>query len=157
VGDNLTQDGVLVFPLTSHPTLITLIASELFLVIVRSGDISVLAKTDSQRTADERAKVSGGLLRSLVLEFFVFVPASAGLVLLLLPLVKTRLEGLFSSPNGVAGFYALLGLVSYGFPFALIRRAVTRIALVTLKEFADLQAQHPAIPASADSGKANGV
>jgi hypothetical protein len=146
-------------PFTAHPSLITLVASELFLIIVRSGDISILIKNRTQRNNEEQARVSGGLLRSLVLEFLLFVPASAALVLLLLPLVKARFEGLFTSPNGVAGFYALLGLVSYGFPFALIRRAVTRIALLTLKEFADLQTQHAAIvPVSAaDSGKANGV
>jgi hypothetical protein len=148
------------FPITSHPSLVTLAASELFLIIVRSGDISILSKKESQRTPDERVKASGGLIRSLALEFLLFVPASAALILLVLPLVKSRFDSMFSTSDGVIGFYALLGLVSYGFPFALIRRAVTAIALNTLKEFANLQTQHaPAIvPVSAgDSGKANSV
>jgi hypothetical protein len=35
-------------------------------------------------------------------------------------------------------FYALLGLISYGFPFAALRRFITRMALRTLREFASI-------------------
>ena len=34
--------------------------------------------------------------------------------------------------------YAALGVASYGFPFASIRSAMTRVALRTLQEFASI-------------------
>jgi hypothetical protein len=135
--------------ITSHPSLITLAASELFFVVLRSGDISILCKSKIQRSNEEQAKVSRGLMRSLVLELLVFVPASAALLLLLLPLIKGRMSGLTNTTDGIIGTYAFLGLVSYGFPFALLRTMVTRIALSTLREFAALQSYDKATTAGA--------
>jgi len=33
-------------------------------------------------------------------------------------------------------WYTLTGVISYGFPFAAIRKAITEMALATLKEYA---------------------
>lgn len=124
----------------TNPWVITLVSSELFLVIVRSREISILAKRQSQRTDDEQSQVSRGLLRSLVLESILFVPASAILVLLtIVPLAAAKFPSVFVSHDEVFAFHAGLGIMSYGFPFAAFRRIVTRIALNTLKEFAELQ------------------
>lgn len=74
----------------------------------------------------------------------VFVPASAALLLLILPLVM---------PTSLAAAhlratFVLLGVVSYGFPFATVKTIVTRVALNTLKEFAALS---PVAPSEDDS------
>jgi hypothetical protein len=113
----------------------TYASAVLLFLIVRSSDLSTLAKSDAQRTRDERVRVSRGLMRSMVLELLVFVPASASLLLLLLPLFPK----LTIATDKVAT-HAIVGVVSYGFPFSAVRRLVTRMALSTLKEFASL---HP--------------
>jgi hypothetical protein len=125
---------------TLSPTwAVTIVSSELFLVIVRSRDISILAKNQSQRTDDEQSQVSRGLMRSLILELVLFVPASAILVLLIFPpLAAAKFSSAFVSRDAIVAFYTGLGIMSYGFPFAAFRRIVTRLALNTLKEFADL-------------------
>jgi hypothetical protein len=124
----------------SNPWAITLISSELFLIIVRARDIGMLVKNPSQRTDDEQSQVSRGLLRSLILETILFVPTSAVLVLLIFPsLAATKFPSLLVSRDAIVAFYATLGIMSYGFPFAAFRRIVTRVALNTLKEFAALQ------------------
>lgn len=131
----------------SNPWLITVASSELFLVIVRSGEIGILAKNESQRTSEEQSQVSRGLRRSLVLESILFVPASAILALLLFPpLAAARFPSLFATSGGVAAFYAGLGIISYGFPFAALRKIVTTVALNTLREFASLHNADVSLP-----------
>lgn len=144
-----------------HPWLITLAASELFLVIVRSKDITILFKKSTQRTNEERLNVERGLLRSIILELLIFAPASSALVLLLLPLIHSRFDSLFNSPSTAIAAYALVGLVSYGFPFAAVRRIATTVALNTLKEFATLKnyegtAIGPSTSATLDESRKDG-
>lgn len=117
-------------------------SAELVFVLVRSRDIQTLFKRPTQRSTKEQYQIGRGLGRSLVLEFLVFVPVSAVLVLLVAPLALP--EDLLS-PGGsrVSATYAALGIASYGFPFVTIRRAVTRIALNTLKEFAEIVPDEP--------------
>jgi len=124
---------------SDHPWLITLAASELFFIIVRSRDITVLFKKTTQRTEQEEKSVERGLLRAILGELLLFVPASNALGLLLLPLIRGKFDSAFSSPDTSLSVYALVGLVSYGFPFAAVRKIVTNVALNTLKEFANLQ------------------
>jgi len=72
------------------------------------------------------------------LEFIVFVPASAALLLLVLPLFASGIRSMHSSlgePQATRAFFAFLGIVSYGFPYATMKRLVTRIALRTLEEY----------------------
>jgi len=124
--------------LHAHPWLIILLASELFLVITRSREITILVKKPTQRTEEEQKNVERGLFRSILLELLLFVPASVVLVLLLLPLARNKFVSFFTSPGSWMAAYSLVGLISYGFPFAAVRQIVTRVALHTLQEFANL-------------------
>ncbi len=118
------------------PHVWTFLSAELILVLVRSADIKILFKKRSQQSTPERKQVDQGLFRSVLLEVFIFVPVSAWLALLVVqPLFSIERLGLNISEQS---YCALLGVASYGFPFATIRRVVQRIALNTLKEFGTL-------------------
>ena len=111
--------------------------AELFCLLVHANDIRIIAKRKEQRTKREQHKVERGLVRSVLLSMLLFCPASAAIVFFtMVPVLESGL-----GDRGVPAFsvYAVLGVASYGFPFATLRRLVTRIALQTLKEFADLQ------------------
>jgi hypothetical protein len=45
---------------------------------------------------------------------------------------------MLSGTPPVKAVYAAIGVVSYGFPYATIRRLITRVALNTLREFLEL-------------------
>lgn len=124
--------------LTSYPALLTFISAELLCLLVLSGEIRIICKRPSQRSSSEQKQVERGLPRSILLELLLFVPVSVALALLVVrPLLKGMLPqlSLFQEP---ATFYSLLGVASYGFPFATVKRAVTRMALRTLSEFASV-------------------
>lgn len=111
------------------------LSATLFLLLARSRDLTILVKSRKQRTEDEQKEVDRGMLRSIMLEVVVFVPASATLALLVvLPLLESKI------PNTRTA-YAMVGLVSYGFPFAAMRAIVVRIAQNTLKEFAGINVE----------------
>ena len=118
----------------------SLLGAWLFAVIFKGKDLAVLAKKDSQRTPDEKKKVRTGLVRMLLIEFGILVPASTTLVLLITPAIlrmtTTRIGGALEESNEVRrAFYVAVGVISYNFPFAAVREIATRIALNTLKEF----------------------
>jgi hypothetical protein len=117
---------------------VTLLCAELFLVIVRTAEINVLVRSSHQRTPDERKRISGGLGRSFLLEVLLFVPVSVLLVLITIPPLVVDQMGATASSARLLSVYGLLGIASYGFPFATVRRLVTRIALTTLREFASI-------------------
>jgi hypothetical protein len=117
----------------TFPIAAAYVSAALLLLIVRSGDLQILVKTETQRTKTEQASVSRGLKRSIVLDCLVFVPASVSLLLLIEPILIP--QKLRADHPGVS-LYAIIGIASYGFPFAAIRRAITRVALKTLQEFA---------------------
>lgn len=119
------------------PQVWIIVSAELLFVLVRFRDIQTLFKRSTQRSTKEQYQIEHGLGRGVVLECLVFVPVSAVLLLLVAPLALP--ENLLSpgEPRASA-MYAALGIASYGFPFAIIRRIVTRIALNTLKEFAEI-------------------
>lgn len=116
---------------------VCLLSAELVFVLTRAPDILVVCKSRKQRTSGERVRVDAGLRRSLIIEFLVFVPASAALVLLLAPLYLGRVTGGADRSE----VYALVGVVSYGFPFAGLKRVVTNMALRTLRDFAAIAAE----------------
>jgi hypothetical protein len=116
---------------------VSLLSAELVFVLTRAQDILVVCKARKQRTAGEKGRVDAGLRRGLSIEFLVFVPASACLVLLLSPLFLERVAG--SADRSAV--YALLGVVSYGFPFTGLKRVVTTMALRTLRDFAAITAE----------------
>src|SRR5271165_3956691 len=105
---------------------ISLVCAELFMVLTRTREITILLKADSQRMPRERQEVARGLGRALVLEGVIYLPASVSLVLIIVrPLVLLLpFAGPFS--RGTAGYAlsGLLGLLSYQFPFAAVRRIV---------------------------------
>ena len=121
-------------PAVAPPWQLTFISAELFFLLVRSNDLKNLAKRKEQRTAREQNRVTRGLLRSLLVECVVFVPASAVLLLLLAPAVVPA--GM--PAERIAALYAAFGIASYGFPFGAVKAVVTRIALNTIKEFATI-------------------
>ena len=128
------------------PQYTILVSAGLLLIIMRAGDIQILCKRNSQRTKSEQRQVDHGLLRCVLLELLVFVPASAGLIFMIAPLLLPK--ACFDKQVSQAGLYAVLGIVSYGFPFATIRSMVTRVALNTLKEFAEIVPVDPKVQES---------
>jgi len=69
---------------------------------------------------------------------FVFVPVSVTLVLFASPLLMRSIPAKLKLETDGMSMNALLGVLSYGFPFAFLRNLMTRIALKTLQEFASL-------------------
>lgn len=115
------------------------ICAELFFLVLRSSDITLALKKKEQRSEKENSKVQNGLVRSLVLEAFLFIPASVSLFLLaIFPLIIDTL--LKINPSKIA-WYGAIGLIAYGFPFLAVRRIITRIALKTLQEFTNIITQ----------------
>jgi hypothetical protein len=125
-------DTILAFLADNRHVFALFATAQLLFLIVRSQDIIIALKPKHARTQVEEHRMQHGLLRSLLLEMFVFTPASATLVLLT---VAPFLPSELTQDHPVA-VYAVLGCSSYGFPFAAVRALVTRIALKTLQEFA---------------------
>ena len=123
----------LFFQVAASPEVCALACAELYLIILRAPQITIAVKRQAQRTATEQKEIDRGLLRSIFLDIFLFVPGSVTLMLVIAPLLFRG-----ASPSIVMqrSIYGLLGIASYGFPFALIRQIVTRVALKTLAEFA---------------------
>ncbi len=142
------------------PSLISLCTAELFVFLVRNREIQVIFKKAKQRTVPERYQVEHGLVRSLILEFILFVPASVTLVYVVL---RPFLENIFAnillvkSGDVRIAFYGVLGIVSYGFPFATIRRIITSVALNTLKNFAQIVIEHDPADGNKGSSKQSAV
>jgi len=122
--------------LNLSPEAWTFVAAELVLVLARSRELTVIIKSKAQRTRLEQHDVNGGLHRRLFLEALLFIPASS--LLLLLPARVVLPATMSSRTPSTTAAYALIGIASYGFPFAAIQRAITRIALNTLRELVTL-------------------
>lgn len=122
--------------------LVTLACAELFLVLVRYREINIIAKKRSQRTPAEQRETGRGLGRALLLELLVFVPASVMLMWIAVRpwFVKISIVRWASAGSAVLAD-AWLGIISYAFPFATVRRVITRVALNTLDEFAATQSK----------------
>jgi TPP-dependent indolepyruvate ferredoxin oxidoreductase alpha subunit len=119
---------------SSLNALLTLLTAEMFFVLVRNREIVIIAKTKKQRNSREQDEVDRGIARSILLEAFMFVPVSAGLALLTFPALMTHVAYLRAIPDQT--LHASLGIISYGFPFAAVRRAVVAVAFQALKNFA---------------------
>jgi hypothetical protein len=117
--------------------LVTIGCAELFLVMARAAKIIALEKRADQRTAIEQKWVERGLARELVIEFVLLVPSSAALAVIILPPYVPYLRDISSAKPAIQiSAYGLLGIASYGFPFATIRAAIRHLALRFLAEFA---------------------
>ncbi len=120
--------------------LVMFFSAELIFLLMRKKDIEILLKKKSQREPEEQYQVERGLLRSVIFEGLLFVPASATLIMLLLvPLVMVWLESWLSTiPQGAMSVYAGMGVLSYQFPFAVVQQLITQRALRALNKFAGL-------------------
>lgn len=84
--------------------------------------------------------VERGLCRSIALESVFFLPASVLLVLVVIrPLLLVSPVGfIFRSEAFRSSASGFLGVISYQFPFATVRRVITQMALHTLQKFASI-------------------
>jgi hypothetical protein len=132
--------GSLVESLGGIYALISLFCAWLFSFLISSPEITVLIKKNSQLTPSERKAKEKGLLRSIVLQTVLFVPASVFLVLLIVrPILAVSPVALaFITASAKFSASGLLGILSYQFPFAAVKRAVTHFALRTLQKFASI-------------------
>ena len=117
--------------LIEHPWIVTYLAAAMVCVLVHPGDIKILIKAPNQRTASEKTQIERGVGRSFFLELLLFVNVSTTLMLLLF---LSYLPVTISNAHNLS-WYALLGIGSYGFPYATLRRAIQRTALKILSEF----------------------
>lgn len=120
---------------------IMILCAELLLIVAKSAQIQVIAKPAHQRTAAEQRVVERGIVRSLAIEALLFVPASVVLVFIVVRPLILSAEPFRHRAENLSVCFALhgsLGLVSYGFPFGMIKTIISRIALNTLKEFATI-------------------
>ncbi len=132
---------------SAYLPLIALLSAELYLCLARSRELTILAKRPPQRTLGEQREADRGLVRAVLLEAFLLVPASVLLMLLLFAPLAMESAWIKGCSSGVRfSSYAAFGLVSFGFPFAAVRRAVTHTALRTLAEFAAVA--HPDVRGS---------
>jgi hypothetical protein len=115
--------------------LVALACAELLFLLVSSKALLICVKAKEQVSTSERLQIKQGLRRSLFLECFLFVPASSVLALIIIKPLLTK-AGLLVWIGNQKSFDGILGIVSYGFPFAALRAVVTRVALGTLREFA---------------------
>jgi hypothetical protein len=134
--------------LTITDILFSLLGAWLFSLLFRGKDLVSLAKKEDQCTQEEKEKIKMGLVRSIVIEFFILVPASTTLILLILPLLLQIFArsiateySFMKSVDQRRAFYVMIGIISYNFPFAAVRQIATRIALNTIKEFYNQQFQ----------------
>lgn len=125
--------------------LLTLLGAELYALLRLRKDIIVLAKSQKQRSEKEQESVEKGLLRRLLVDFLLLTPAGAVLFFIILPLflkftgfgdvIQSALVGDFRIR---LAFYGMAGIVSYDFPFVLVKEIAARIALNTLRELLNL-------------------
>ena len=115
----------------------TFLAAELIFLVVRSNDIKVIFKKKEHLSKQEIQKIKRGLRRSILLELILFVPVSAFLIILLEPILSIYQEKQ-QDLSKIRAYYSLLGIISYGFPFASLRRVVTQFTLATIKEYTDI-------------------
>jgi len=117
---------------------IAMAASCLFVILVRSRELHIITKSRQQRTSKEQKEVEGGLLRSVLLDLLLFAPVSVTLMWMAMQPVLLRFSFVAALQAASRVSYdSFLGILSYGFPFVTVRRIVTRIAINSLKEFAN--------------------
>jgi hypothetical protein len=102
----------------------TFITAECVFVLARTEDFGIVIKKRRQLTAEEKARVDRGLMRSLVWDSLVNVPVSAVVALLLVQLVLPKTGDWSLAEPPISSKYSALGLVSYGFPFLSVKELV---------------------------------
>src|SRR2546426_9822039 len=117
----------------AHRILIALICAEGLLILTSVNTLKIAFKRPDQRTFGERSRVSGGLFREFFGEFFVFVPVSVVIAMIVLRPFVVKIAAL--PQDAVDG---LLGTISYGFPYKALKRWVLRATVKFMKEAVDV-------------------
>jgi hypothetical protein len=115
--------------LWAHRVLIALVCAEGLLILTSVDTLKIAVKRSDQRTSGERKRVSHGLFREFIGEFFIFVPVSVVLAMIVLRPFLLRIPAL---PQDAAD--GLLGTISYGFPYRTLKHWVLRAAVKFMKE-----------------------
>jgi hypothetical protein len=113
----------------AHHFLIALICAECLLILTSTEKLTIILKSPAQRSAGEKKRIAGGLVREFLGEFLIFVPVSV----LLAYLVLRPMVGSVRAIPQVA-LDGLLGVVSYGFPYKAFKVWVVRACVRFLKE-----------------------
>lgn len=124
--------------ITKYPIIISFVTAEMSLLLLsHKKDIMILAKNKKQRTKKENLRVTHGLSRAIIVEFFLFVPFSVILFrVILFPFLKAKALSICQELDiGFNIIYALMGICSYGFPFEIIHKAIVKIAKTAIEEF----------------------
>ena len=117
----------------AHRILIALICAEGLLVLTSVDTLTIALKRPDQRTSGEERRVARGLFREFAGEFFVFVPVSVVLAMIVLRPFAVKISGL--PEDAIDG---LLGTVSYGFPYKTLKEWVLRATLKFMREAVDV-------------------
>lgn len=118
-----------------------LISAECAFVVLNYSQLQIVFKSVAQRTDAERERMARGLLRGLVVEAVLFVPASATLLFLLVPILPwVAVSWADTTPRNISRL-AALGMVSYPLPLVAIRRMVVRMALKSLRAFIAIESR----------------
>jgi len=113
----------------THHILIALVCAESLLILASVNTVKIALKRWDQRTPGEIQRVSGGLFREFIGEFFVLVPVSVVLATIVLRPFLVKISAV--PQDAVDG---LLGTVSYGFPYRALKQWVLRAAVKFMKE-----------------------
>jgi hypothetical protein len=106
-----------------------LVCAEGLHVLASAQKVSILIKRRDQRTEGETKRVQYGLFREFALELLVLVPISVALGFLIL---RPALQHVSWLQN--INVDALVGFISYGFPYAALKRKILDGAVRFLKE-----------------------
>jgi hypothetical protein len=116
-------------------TVTSLAAAELLLILMRTREIIIISKAPHQRTSEEQFQVERGLKRQVALEILLFVPVSVFFMSLFMRNVLAELAAfkVLHTAHPVS-FDAMIGSISYGFPFAGIRQWIVGMAIRGLED-----------------------
>ena len=103
------------------------------MVLTSVNTLKIAFKRPDQRTFGEKRRVSGGLFREFIGEFFVFVPVSVVMAMIVLRPFVVKIAAL--PQDAVDG---LLGTVSYGFPYKALKQWVLRATVKFMREAIDV-------------------
>jgi hypothetical protein len=110
---------------------LALVCAEGLLILTSADTIKIAVKRRDQRSPGETKRVSRGLFREFLAECFLFVPVSVGMAMIVLRPIVAKIS-IFPESS----MYGLLGLISYGFPYKMLKLWVLRASVRFLKEAA---------------------
>jgi hypothetical protein len=110
-------------------SLATLAGAWLFFLVMNASTIKLLAKKVAQRLPEEQDRIDCGLVRETAVEIVLLVPASAGLLIMIKPLLIKAIPSFaalaMGPPPERIALHTIIGIVSYSFPFAALRDRIS--------------------------------